>query len=210
MEVNAAEREWLEKWTAGPTGSRSLLLSPGTEAPKLTLRDETGSERHLAEFWAEGPALIMFWRHFGCSCGVARADRLRAEYESYVHANLTPVIVGQGEPKVAAAYKLAHDLPCPILSDPQHSAYEAYGVRHWAVEQILFDAPAEYWTHSRALGAAFQDDRRRQGRPPVNDPWRATAEFVVGSSGTIRFAYDYQHCEDYPDARVLTTAALLS
>jgi len=186
------------------------LMRPGTDAPNLSLPDETGLDRHLAEFWADGPALIMFWRHFGCSCGVARADRLAAEYDSYRQANLTPVIIAQGEPDVAAAYKVDHDIPCPVLSDPRHATYEAYGVRQWAVEQVLFDAPPEYWAHTRELGAAFQDDRRQQGRPPVNDPWRATAEFVVGSNGTIRLAYDYQHCEDYPDPRVLTTAARLS
>lgn len=210
VEMNAAEAEWLEKWAAGPTGARSSLMTPGTSAPNLSLPDETGLERHLAEFWADGPALIMFWRHFGCSCGVARADRLASEYDSYREGHLTPVIIAQGEPDIDARYKADHEIPCPVLSDPRHVAYEAYGVRQWAVEQVLFDAPPEYWTHSHELGAAFQEERRQQGRVPVNDPWRATAEFVVGSSGVIRLAYDYQHCEDYPDPRVLITAGLLS
>jgi hypothetical protein len=50
----------------------------------------------------------------------------------------------------------------------------------------------------------------REGRPPVDDPWRAAAEFVVGATGLIRLAYAYQHCEDYPEPRVLTTAGRLS
>ena len=75
---------------------------------------------------------------------------------------------------------------------------------------MLFDAPPEYWAHSREVGVEFQDRRRREERPPVDDPWRAAAEFVVGANGVIRLAYAYQHCEGYPDPRVLTTAARLS
>ncbi|WP_394771324.1 hypothetical protein [Lacisediminihabitans sp.] len=80
----------------------------------------------------------------------------------------------------------------------------------WGVEQVLFDAGPEYWTHPRAIGVEFREERRQQGRAPVDDPWRATAEFVVGVNGLVRLAYDYQYCEDFPDPRVLTTAARLS
>ena len=96
------------------------------------------------------------------------------------------------------------------MSDPDLEAHRAFGVGQWAVEQVLYDAPSEYWSHSRELGIEFQDGRRREGRAPVDDPWRATAEFVVGGGGIIRLAYAYQYCEDYPDPRVLTTAATLS
>ncbi|MBG6212127.1 MAG: redoxin domain-containing protein [Cryobacterium sp.] len=205
----AAESNWLDRWTEGPTDAAPALLLPGTPAPDLTLPDETGTPRRLADFWADGPALVMFWRHFGCTCGVARSARLIAEVHSYREANLTPVIIAQGEPERTAEYKAARGIPCAILCDPDLDAYRAFGVGHWAVEQVLFDAPPEYWAHPRELGIEFQDGRRREGRPPVDDPWRAAAEFVVGTSGRIRLAYAYQYCEDYPDARVLTTAARL-
>jgi len=208
--VLAAESRWLDRWTEGPTEKAPELLSPGTAAPDLTLPDETGAPRRLAEFWSSGPALVIFWRHFGCSCGVARSERLIAELDTYRDADLTPVIIAQGEPERTAQYKAAHGIPCAILCHPDLEAYRAFGVGHWAVEQVLFDAPPEYWDHSREVGIEFQAGRRRAGRPPVDDPWRATAEFVVGTSGLIRLAYAYQYCEDYPDPRVLTTAARLS
>lgn len=208
--VPGAESKWLDRWTDGPTENASDLLAPGTPTPDLALPDQAGTRRQLAEFFANGPALIMFWRHFGCSCGMARAQRLIAELNSYREANLTPVIIAQGEPEQAALYQKAQGISCAILCDPDSDAYRAFGVGHWAVEQVLFDAPPEYWAHSREVGAAFQDGRRREGRPPVDDPWRAAAEFVVGANGRIRLAYAYQHCEDYPDPRVLTTAGRLS
>lgn len=205
----AAETEWLEGWTAGPVEAEPTPLPRGTSAPDLRLPDHTGAPRTLSEFWSAGPALVMFWRHFGCGCGSERAARLRDEYPALREAGLEPVIVGQGEPARAAAYRDLHGLPCPVLCDPDHTAYRAWGLGHWPVERVLFDAPPEYWTHPPDLGAAFQKGRRDQGNPPVDDPWRAVAEFMVGSDGSVLLAYAYQYCEDFPDVRVLTTAARL-
>lgn len=206
----AAETEWLERWTAGPTEGDGGVLSSKAAAPDLALPDDTGEVRQLSEFWAEDPGLIMFWRHFGCSCGVERAERLIVEHDSYRGVGLNPVIIAQGEPERAAVYREMYDVPCPVMCDPDHVAYRAYGLGHWDVERVLFDAPPEYWTHSHEIGAEFLRTRREQGRPPVDDPWRATAEFVVGSDGFVRLAYAYQYCEDFPDPRVLTTAAQLT
>ena len=206
----AAEAEWLQGWTSGPTEAEGSGLATGADAPVLTLDDDTGSPRLLSEFWSEGPALVMFWRHFGCGCGVERADRLKVEWDDYLAAGLHPVIVAQGEPERAAAYRAEHDLPCAVLCDPDHDGYRAFGLGQWPVERVLFDAPPEYWEHQQSLGASFQAGRRDDGRPPVDDPWRAVGEYVIGTDGRIRLPYLYQYCEDYPDPRVLTTAAHLS
>jgi peroxiredoxin len=203
----AAELEWLERWSAGPVEPEGCGVRQGSPAPDLALPDETGSLRHLSEFWQSGPALLVFWRHFGCGCGVDRARRLVAEYPALVAAGLTPVVVGQGEPPRAAAYRAGHALPCAVLSDPDHVAYRAYGLGQWSPERVLYDAPASYLDHQRGLGAEFQAERRLGGRPLVDDPWRATGEFVVGTDGTVALPYVYQYCADFPDSRLLTAAA---
>lgn len=203
----AAEAEWLQGWASGPLEAEGSGLPTGAPAPDLVLPDHTGTFRSLSEFWANGPALVMFWRHFGCGCGADRAKRLLDEHAALDQAGLNPVIIGQGEPLRAAAYRELHGLPFPVLCDPDHEAYRAWGIGQWPVERVLFDAPPAYWLHPHELGAALQNDRRDQGSPPVDDPWRAVAEFVVGTPGTVRLAYVYQYCEDFPDVRVLTTAA---
>jgi peroxiredoxin len=208
--ITSAEAEWLQRWTAGPREDEGNPLPPGTPAPDLTLLDHTGRQRRLAEFWAEGPALLMFWRHFGCWCGFERAARLRTEFSQYLDAGLTPVIIGQGEPARAAAYRAEYEVPCPMLCDPEHTAYRAYGVGQWQLERILPDAPVEYWAHAAELGKAFQDERRALGKPIVDDPWRAVKEFVVGRNGLVRLTYAYQHCENYPNPAVLIAAARVS
>ena len=205
----AAEAEWLDRWTRGPTEDEGSGLPSGAKAPDLVLADHTGQERLLSEFWADRPALLMFWRHFGCRCGFARAERLAAEVTDYLDAGLTPVIVAQGEPARAAAYRNEQGLACPVLCDPDHEAYRAYGIGQWAVERILSEAPPVFWSHPREVGVRFQNNRRAEGRPLVDDPWRATAEFVISPAGLVRLCYFYQYCEDFPPPRVLTTAARL-
>lgn len=208
--TTAAEDEWLQRWTDGPTEGEGPVLLTGSTAPDLTLLDHNGTQRRMSEFWTGRPALVLFWRHFGCGCGFERAARLKAEMAQYLDAGLDPVIVGQGEPVRAAAYRAEFDLPCTILCDPDHDAYRAYGVGHWNIERVLPDAPAEFWDHPRDIGVSFQDERRKQGRPLVDDPWRAVKEFVIGTNGLVRLTYSYQYCEDYPNPQLLATAARLS
>ena len=205
--VEDAENEWLEIWVAGPGDKRSDPLNPGNSAPDLELLDHTGTLRKLSSFWSDGPALLMFWRHFGCGCGLDRASRLSEEYADYLDAGINPVIIGQGEPERAAEYREKYDISGPILCDPEYTVYSAYGLGNFGLEQVLYDAPEETWCHSKEIGLDFQEARRAIDRPLVDNPWMSTGEFLVDSSGTVRTTYAYQYCSDYPDARVFTTAA---
>ena len=111
---------------------RQILPSPTTQVKSACSRSSGAGQ----------PALLMFWRHFGCGSGVARAERLKTEYKDYLDAGLNPVIVAQGEPARAAAYRTEHGLACPVLCDPDHVAYRAYGIGQWAVERILSEGAA--------------------------------------------------------------------
>ncbi len=205
--TEAAEQEWLETWIAGPGDKRSKLLETGISAPDLKLFDHTGTSCQLSSLWSEGPALLMFWRHFGCGCGVDRAARLKEEYSDYRTAGINPVIIGQAEPERAAAYKEEHNIECAILCDPDFKSYSAFGLSNFGIEQILYSAPEETWCHSKEVGLEFQKARRAINRPLVDNPWLSPGEFLIDKSGTIRVSYAYQHCENYPDPRVFLTAA---
>ena len=152
----------------------------------------------------------MFFRQFSRWGGYVRAGRLNSELKDYLAAGLNVVIVSQGEPLRAAAYRTKYELPCPVLCDPEHVAYRAYGVGQWQIERVLPDAAFGLSSHSHDVGVKFQNERRELGLPLVDDPWRAIKEFVIGSNGLVRLTYAYQHCEDYPNPRVLVAAARLS
>lgn len=53
--TTAAEREWLERWTAGPAEAEGSGLATGTAGPELVLADHTGTPRTLSEVLVRGP-----------------------------------------------------------------------------------------------------------------------------------------------------------
>lgn len=205
----AAERRWLENWTAGPTHFGSPARR-GDRAPDLELTAEDGSRVMLSSFWTDTPVLVMLWRHLGCGCGIERLERLKTEVADYEQTGMDAVVVAPGEIERVLAYKEHYGLPVPVLADPDYATHKAFGLSHWSLEQAIYDLPQEYCSLSEESGVAFQESRRGMGRPPVDDPWMQSGEFVVDTRGVVRVAYLYNYCEDYPDPRVFTTAGRLA
>jgi len=210
-ETDAAGRQWLEHWRVGPTRTRwtELPVQAGDLAPSVDLVEaRSGRTIPLASVWADGPALLLFWRHFGCSCGRDRAGRLRNEYSDYVAAGARVALVGQGEPSRALAYAAANDLPeaIPLYCDPDERAYRAYGLLEGGPAEVLFDAPDEYLRCEADAGTSMFEQRRDAGRPMVDNPWLLPGEFVVGPDGRFASAYRFQFCEHWIDPRVNVAA----
>ena len=204
-QVEAAENRWREAWKQGPTRLRwdMMPVQVGDQAPDLMLASSSeGNQVVLSSLWEDGPALILFWRHYGCGCGIARAERLRNEYASYVDTGATVTVIGQAEPARSAVYAEKHSLPCLVLCDPDQDAYDAYGLVEGKPSQILFDASDDLLNCDYDAGLELAAKRRELGRPFVDNPWLLPGEFVVDRSGKIRLAYRYQYCEDFPNPLV--------
>lgn len=211
-QIAAAEQRWRDGWTVGPTRLRWTSLPPqiGDLAPDARLLDQTGTPTALSGLWRNRPLLILFWRHFGCSCGMDRAGRLRSELGAYRAAGGDVVIIGQGEPERSAKYREEQALDVPVLSDPDHSTYQAFGLLQGTTAQILFDAPDPFLRCDLQAGLGLAESRHGTARALVDDPWQLPGEFVVGSDGVIAHAHRYGWCEDYPDARVHLAAIRLA
>jgi peroxiredoxin len=206
-ETDAAGRDWLEHWRAGPTRQRWTELPPqrGDLAPDLALVEaRSGEPMRLSRLWAAGPALLLFWRHFGCSCGRDRAQRLRREHADYVAAGATVALIGQGEPERTIVYASANELPetMLLLCDPAEAAYGAYGLLEGGPAEVLFDAPDNYLTCEPDAGAGMAAERKALARPNVDNPWLLPGEFVVGRDGRLESTYRFQFCEHWIDPRV--------
>lgn len=204
----SAEQRWMQGWLAGPT-IEGTPLRRGDRAPDVEVFATDGSTVRLSSVWADTPALVLLWRHLGCGCGLERAERLIEEHRDYIDSGLNVVIVAPGEPERVARYQGQNEIPVAMLADREYAAHKAFGLGHWSLEQALYDAPDEYCNLQEATGRQFQADRRSQGRPLVDDPWMQSGEFVVAPDGTIRVAYLYNYCADYPDPRIFTTAGRL-
>lgn len=210
-ETDAAGAQWLEHWRQGPTRTRwtELPVQRGDRAPSLDLVDaRSGRARPLETMWRDGPALLLFWRHFGCSCGRDRAARLVAEYAAYRGAGATVALIGQGEPERTLAYAAANRLPddLALFCDPEEAAYRAYGLLEGTPIEVLFDAPDEFLRCEPAAGRSLFDQRRADGRPMVDNPWLLPGEFVVDPSGRLVTTHRYQYCEHWIDPRVHVAA----
>jgi peroxiredoxin len=204
-QIKAAESEWLDLWKQGPTRLRwtEVPLQVGDLAPDFELKDTSGKLVHLRDFWSKGPALILFWRHYGCSCGVDRAKLLQNEYADYIKLGASVVVIGQGDPERSKDYSEKHDIPCPVLCDPTYRVYEAYDLLEGKPSQIIYDAPDEYLRIDYETGAQLQQSRQGTDGALVDSPWQLPGEFVVDQSGIIRLAHRYQHCEDWPNPSIL-------
>ena len=203
-----AEESWLQSWQRGPTRLRwtSVPLQAGELAPDLELHDASGATVHLRHTWRDGPALLLFWRHYGCSCGRDRARRLQAEHERYASLGVNVVVIGQGGPERSRVYAQKNELPCPVLCDPARHAYDAYGLLEGQPSQIVFDAPDEFLRRDYEAGRKLQQSRHGTDAVPVDSPWQLPGEFVIDRAGMVCLAYRYQYCEDWPDPLVLVAA----
>ena len=208
-QMQAAEKEWLDEWKQGPQRLRwnKIPLQVGDAAPEFELANSHGEQLRISTSWQDRPALILFWLHYGCGCGIDRAAMLSREWDSYQAAGANVLIIGQGEPERAAAYARKYELPdLPILCDPDFIAYEEYGLVEGKPSQILFDASDEFLDRDLETGLNLVEERQKLGRPLVDNGWMLPGEFVIDQQGVVRLAYRYNYCEDFPDVRVLLAA----
>ena len=207
-QIDEAEKRWLEQWIKGPQRTRWTKppIQVGDTAPDYELLDSTGKKVHLSDFWKSAPALLMFWRHYGCSCGIDRAKRLAMEYSDYVKAGGHVVVIGQGEPERTALYAQKHNIPCPVLCDPTYQVYQGYDLLEGKPSQVVFDMGDEYLKCEIDAGKKMLAERHGTSRAVVDSPWQLPGEFVVDKKGIIHLAYRYQYCEDWPNPLVLSSA----
>jgi peroxiredoxin len=205
-QIEAAERKWLVTWTKGPSRIRwsQLPLQVGDPAPNVQLRDFSNQVVELKNLWESGPALLIFLRHYGCSCAHDRAERLTKEYAEYVKLGATVVAIGQGEPERSAAFAKLKKLPCPLFSDPDRAAYKAFNILEGKPSQVAYGLSDEFLKYDYQVAAEVQESRRGSEYSPVDNPYQLPAEFVINQNGIISLAYRSQYCADfaYPDVLI--------
>ena len=204
----AAEAEWLQAWSQGPTRTRweRIPIQVNDLAPDFELQDASGRMVHLRDSWKGKPALLLFWRHYGCSCGRDRAARLQQEYPRYLDLGANVVVIGQGEPERAAEYAQRNGIKCPVLCDPTFQVYRSYDLLEGKPSQVVFDASDDHLKCDLDTGRRMMESRHGTERATVDSPWQLPGEFIVDRNGVIRLAYRYQYCEDWPNPLVLIAA----
>jgi len=203
-----AEKAWLTKWLAGPQRLRwsDLPVQVGDKVPDISLLDEDGRAVSLRQAWRDGPAILVFLRHFGCGCAWQRAERLAGELDALASAGATVIAIGQADPTRTRAFRERAGLHCPVLCDEGRQAYDALGLLDARPSQVAYGMPESFLRRNLAVTIEFLQSRQGSGKEPVDSPWQLPGEFVIDDSGTIILAHRSQYCADYADIDVLLSA----
>lgn len=103
------------------------MLEIGTKAPEFTLPDKDGNMVSLTDFAGKKVVLYFYPRDNTPGC-TRQACAFASAYEEF--KNINAVVIGVSKDSVTSHQKFAekHGLPFNLLSDPERSAIEAYGV----------------------------------------------------------------------------------
>ena len=103
------------------------MLEVGTKAPEFTLPDKDGNPVSLADFAGKKVVLYFYPKDNTPGC-TRQACAFAGAYEEFKKINA--VVIGVSKDSVASHQKFAekHGLPFILLSDPELTAIQAYGV----------------------------------------------------------------------------------
>ena len=103
------------------------MLKLGMKAPDFTLLDKNGEKVSLSDYLGKTIILYFYPRDNTPGC-TRQACAFAAAYEDFKSENV--VVIGISKDSVASHLKFAqkYDLPFILLSDPELSAIQAYGV----------------------------------------------------------------------------------
>ena len=104
-----------------------MMLEIGSQAPDFTLPDQNGEPISLSDF--RGQTVVLYFYPRDSTPGCARQARAFAGVHEELQA-LGAVVLGVSRDSSPSHLRFAqkNDLPFLLLSDPERTALEAYGV----------------------------------------------------------------------------------
>ncbi len=118
---------------------RSGLVAVQERAPELTAPDQTGTPRSLSEFRGKAVVLYFYPRDATPGC-TEEACAFRDRWDQFAEAGAQVLGVSTDTVESHAAFAREHELPFPLLADPEGEVLEAYGVetRFGLAQRVTF------------------------------------------------------------------------
>lgn len=114
------------------------------------------------------------------------------------------VLVTFTDPSSLSDYVSVHDLPFPVLTDPERSAYHAYGLGRGSVWRV--------W--GLKAGRRYAEILRADGigglRRPREDTLQLGGDFVIAPDGTLAWGFWGDGPDDRPSIDDLVAAVTAS
>lgn len=109
-----------------------MTIEIGDAAPHFSLTSDEGTSFDLTD--AAGSRLLIYFypKAFTPGCTGESCD-FRDRFETFQNAGYRVVGVSPDDPETLARFRKEHDLPFPLLSDPDHAVAEVYGA--WGIKK---------------------------------------------------------------------------
>lgn len=102
------------------------MLDVGDTAPPFTLLDQDGHKVSLEDY-AGQPVLLYFYPKDETPGCTTQACHVRDHWQEFQERGVAVLGVSPDSVESHDAFRQHHDLPHPLLSDPDHEVMEAYG-----------------------------------------------------------------------------------
>lgn len=103
-----------------------MRLETGQAAPPFSGVDHAGNQVTSDDFAGRPVVLYFYPAAFTPGCTTESCD-FRDRYQTFTDAGYEIVGLSPDEPDELARFRSEHDLPFPLVSDPDHSIADAYG-----------------------------------------------------------------------------------
>jgi peroxiredoxin Q/BCP len=110
------------------------MISEGQPAPDLELESDTGERVKLADFRGKTVVLYFYPKDDTPGC-TTEACEFRDTYDRFREQGVEVIGVSPDPVKSHQKFKSKHELPFPLLADPEHKLAEAYGV--WGEKKYM-------------------------------------------------------------------------
>jgi len=109
-----------------------MRLEPGQPAPPFSSVDHDGNTVTTEDFAGRRVVLYFYPAAFTPGCTTESCD-FRDRYQTFADAGYEIVGLSPDEPEKLARFRAEHDLPFPLVSDPDHAIADAYGA--WGIKK---------------------------------------------------------------------------
>lgn len=104
------------------------MLRKGDRAPDFALPASDGTKTTLRALIADGPAVLFFYPGDFTPVCTREVCMVRDLYGELAAAGIAVAGISADSVESHARFKAQHDLPYPLLADPEKEAVRAYGV----------------------------------------------------------------------------------
>lgn len=176
------------------TNEQDIGLSEGETVPGFSAQSVEGEPVAWAGLVDRAPLLVIFYRGGWCPFCNVQIRQLTEAYSQFESRGVLPVLISADEVDGASLAQRTYDIPFPVLSDPDLSAHEAFGVT-----MQVDDATVErYKEYNIDLEAWSGRDHHKIA---------VASAFFVGGDGVVRWAHSSLDYKTRPSPQQLLDVA---